>query len=74
MTEKTTCPNCKKQYVPVLAELPDFSERVTKWKAGALIQHVWPDTEGYTSEQREQLMIGLCSDKCWGEYLGVPVE
>ena len=40
-----TCPNCNKEYLPIL-------ERKT--------------------EQREQLISGLCSTKCWNEYLGIP--
>jgi len=51
------CPNCKKEYKP-------FLER----KDGELIQVTYPKA---TKEQREQLISGLCSDKCWNEYLGI---
>lgn len=53
----TICPNCKKHYKPDLGERdPDV-----------LIQEQFPKA---TPEQREQLMSGLCSTKCWNEYLG----
>ena len=48
-----TCPNCNKEYLPIL-------ER----KTNEVIQK--------ESEQREQLISGLCSTKCWNEYLGIP--
>ena len=51
------CPNCKKTYLPIL-------ER----KTNDLIQIEHPKA---TAEQREQLISGLCSNKCWSEYLGV---
>ena len=50
------CPNCKKIYEPVLDR-----------KTDKLIQNEFPDS---TLEQREQLISGICSDKCWDEYLG----
>ena len=51
------CPNCKKEYKPKL-------ER----KTNKLIQEEYPNA---TREEREQLISGLCSDKCWNEYLGL---
>jgi hypothetical protein len=67
-----TCPNCKKEYIPVLEQRPDFTARNTQWKIERnLIQDVWPDKEGFTAEQREQLQTGMCSNHCWDKYLGV---
>ena len=63
---KKTCPNCKKIYTPDLATQPNFEEKLVEWQ-GRLIQNVWPEA---TLIQREQLMTGVCSDKCWAEYLG----
>jgi hypothetical protein len=52
------CPNCNKQYKPDL-------ER----KTNNPIQAEYPKA---TKEQREQLISGLCSDKCWNSFLGFP--
>ena len=64
-----TCPQCRKVYPPDLLpqDEPDAEEAFNEWKAGELIQRVWP---GATSIQREQLQTGICSDKCWDEFLG----
>ena len=56
--DKIICPNCKKQYIPIL-------ER----KTDKCIQNEYPNAPKW---QREQLISGLCSDKCWNEYLGIP--
>lgn len=67
---RTRCPNCGNHYTPDLAKRPDFMIKHGQWKArGELIQNVWPEA---TTIQREQLQTGICSDKCWDEYLGVP--
>ena len=50
------CPNCKRQYKPIL-------ER----KTNEPIQIQYPKA---TKEEREQLISGLCCDKCWEEHLG----
>lgn len=50
------CPNCKKEYKPIL-----------KRKGNELIQISHPNA---TKEEREQLISGLCSNKCWKEFLG----
>lgn len=61
------CPNCKKEYVPELMAMPGFDHRFQQWKYGRkLIQDVWPDA---TAIQREQLQTGICSDKCWEEFM-----
>jgi hypothetical protein len=52
------CPNCKKEYEPILG----------KRRTSQLIQDEFPDA---TPEQREQLQTGICSDKCWDEWLGI---
>jgi hypothetical protein len=68
MATEVKCPNCKKQYVPDLAKSPDFTSKRTTWRAGRLIQDVWPEA---STIQREQLLTGICSDECWDKYLGV---
>jgi hypothetical protein len=56
MKTQITCPNCKKTYNPIL-------ER----KTSQLVQEEFPEA---TAEAREQLISGICSDKCWDEFLG----
>jgi len=51
------CPNCKKGYKPKLTR-----------KTNELIQNEFPKA---TKEEREQLISGLCSSKCWNEFLGI---
>jgi len=53
------CPNCNKLYKPIL-----------KRKDGELIQVTYPNA---TKEQREQLISGICSNKCWEEFLGLTI-
>lgn len=50
------CPNCKKEYQTKL-------ER----KTNKLVQEEFPNA---TAEEREQLISGICSTKCWNKYLG----
>jgi hypothetical protein len=64
---KQTCPFCKKVYQPDLSQQPDFEVKRRQWKGGMLIQKVWPEA---TTVEREQLMSGICSDKCWNKFLG----
>ena len=54
------CPNCKKMYKPKLTRKTDL-----------LIQQEFPTS---TAEEREQLISGLCSNKCWNEFLGLGEE
>lgn len=62
------CPNCQKEYVPELTLQPGFDDKFWEWKhERKLIQNVWPHS---TPTQREQLQTGICSDKCWDEFLG----
>lgn len=56
---KTICPNCQRHYLPELPEKDPHDDRV--------MQAIYPEAEPY---QREQLISGLCSDRCWDEYLG----
>jgi len=51
------CPNCKKEYKPILTR-----------KTNNLIQVEFPKA---TREEREQLISGICSNKCWKEFLGL---
>lgn len=56
---RVTCPNCRKRYIPELGVR----------KTNAPIQTEFPKA---TPAQREQMITGLCSDKCWNQFLGVP--
>jgi hypothetical protein len=56
------CPNCKKQYIPKLG---------ARLHPELLIQQEFPNAESW---EREQLVSGICSNKCWDEFLGVPIE
>jgi hypothetical protein len=47
------CPICQKVYTPVLQRIPGDNR---------LIQEVFPNA---TEIEREQLLSGICSDKCW---------
>jgi hypothetical protein len=51
------CPACKKEYTPIL----------TRKHPELLIQQEFPNTPAW---QREQLLTGICSDKCWNKFLG----
>ena len=51
------CPNCLNEYNAVLErKSPDVS-----------VQVEFPDSEPW---QREQLISGICSDRCWDEFIG----
>lgn len=54
----TICPECKKHYKPILKR-PEGDTRP--------IQQIFPDAPAW---QREQLVTGLCSNKCWQNYIG----
>jgi len=51
------CPNCKKEYKPKLTR-----------KTNNLIQVEFPQA---TSEEREQLISGLCCNLCFNQFIGV---
>ena len=53
-----TCPNCGKVYKTEL-ERPDGDDRG--------IQNIFPFEPSW---KREQLLSGICSDKCWNQFLG----
>jgi hypothetical protein len=55
----TICPNCKTAYKPVLTR-PKGDDRN--------LQEIFPKAKPW---EREQLISGICSDKCWDEYLGM---
>jgi len=55
---KQYCPNCKRHYETILNRPKDDKR---------LLQEIFPYAPAY---QREQLITGLCSDKCWTEYIG----
>jgi hypothetical protein len=65
------CPNCRQVYRPTL--LKDIETngvtqgRYEAWRYGEHAQWTWPDA---AEMDREQLLSGLCSDKCWDEYIG----
>ena len=56
----TVCSQCTKHYKPVLGERPQGDNRS--------IQKIFPNA---TPEEREQLVTGFCTTKCWNRYLGV---
>ena len=56
------CPNCGKEYTPELGE---------RKHPELVIQKEFPLA---TSTQREQLITGICSDRCWDEFLGIGSE
>jgi len=51
------CPACGKEYTPIL-------KRKKPWLS---IQDEFPNAPSW---QREQLLSGICSDKCWDKFLG----
>ena len=52
------CPNCGKTYKPVLdRKHPEM-----------VIQREFPKAPAW---QREQHISGICSDKCWNDFLGI---
>jgi len=53
----TVCPHCQKHYIPKLGQR----------RTNRLIQEEFPNA---TAEEREQLVSGICSDKCWDEMFG----
>jgi len=53
-----TCPNCHQRYQTILNR-PEGDKRP--------IQVIFPFAPKY---QREQLISGICSDKCWSEFIG----
>jgi hypothetical protein len=55
----TICPECRKHYKPKL-ERPKGDDRP--------ISIIFPDAKRY---EREQLITGLCSNKCWRKHLGM---
>lgn len=57
----TVCPQCKSHYKPVL-ERPAGDTRP--------INQIFPNAKPF---EREQLITGLCSNKCWNEFLGVKI-
>lgn len=52
------CPNCRKEYEPVLGKRPND---------GRSIQDQFPKA---SEMEREQLVTGICSNECWDEFLG----
>lgn len=61
-----TCPQCGKEYQPeLLVTEADISR---EFQRTVLIQVAYPDA---TAIQREQLVSGICSDKCWDELFEV---
>ena len=51
------CPNCGKEYEPELKRV-----------YGVAMQVAYPNEPAW---KREQHISGLCSDKCWKEFLGL---
>lgn len=60
MSQKT-CPNCKEVFTPELdRKHPDIP-----------IHQEFPQAKPY---QREQHILGICSEKCWSEFTGLPTR
>jgi len=57
---KVKCPYCLKVYHPIL-EMPDKEDTRS-------MQKIYPKTKRW---EREQLITGICCDRCWDSYLGV---
>jgi hypothetical protein len=57
MGELRVCPNCHKEYQTVLSRKDD-----------RVIQEQYPDAPAW---KREQLISGICSNKCWNKFLGI---
>ena len=55
---KTVCPQCGKHYYPILGERDPYIK----------IQEQFPSAPQWV---REQLLTGICSQKCWEKYLGL---
>ena len=51
-----TCPNCNKRYKTEL-DIPAGDDRH--------IQDIFPSEPAW---KREQLLSGICSDRCWDEF------
>ena len=56
------CPNCEREYTTKL-DRPAGDNRC--------IQNIFPEA---SREDREQVISGICSNKCWEEYLGIPAQ
>ena len=56
---KTICPECGKHFEPILGERDPYRK----------IQDQFPNAKLW---EREQLVSGICSQKCWSEHLGMP--
>lgn len=54
---RTICPNCQKAYIP----------KLDKRDPNIPIQRQFPNA---TPIEREQVITGICSDKCWKQFLG----
>jgi hypothetical protein len=52
------CPNCRRTYETDIKELKREDMRV---------QEQFPNA---TAIQREQLISGICSEKCWNQFIG----
>jgi len=59
MGEIKKCPNCGKAFETELERKDDRS-----------IQEQYPYEPAW---KREQLISGICSDKCWKEFLGIEI-
>ena len=61
------CPNCRTMQDVELSKRSDWDVERKRYNEGELAQHVWPDA---TPIQREQLVSGLCSERCWDHFMG----
>ncbi len=61
----TTCPNCKRNYKPVLPGRDPFA--FLDYQRGKHLHQAFPHALPF---ECEQLISGLCSDECWDDFLG----
>jgi hypothetical protein len=56
---RTICPSCGKAYIP----------KLNNAKSGIPIQQQFPEAKLI---DREQMISGICSNKCWERMTGIP--
>lgn len=59
VTIVSNCPVCKGE-----TKVQMERSQLLAWRNGVKVQRLFPE---WTSIERETLMSGVCSDKCWDE-------
>ena len=75
VTVCTFCPNDHKrnEVVMTVDQFKEYREAASNPRSARHIQDILPDKEGFTPEQREYLITGLCHD-CQEEVFASPFE